>query len=53
MISLNFMLKMKYILLMLLTIGLYSCDSKAQNDSNKSEASEFEITKSEAEWKKN
>lgn len=52
MISLNFMLKMKYLLLMLLTIGLYSCDSKAQNDSNKSEASEFEITKSEAEWKK-
>lgn len=46
------MLKMKYLLLILLTIGLYSCDSKAQNDSNKSEASEFEITKSDAEWKK-
>lgn len=43
---------MKYLLLSLLTIGLYSCDSKAQNDKNKSETSDFEITKSDAEWKK-
>lgn len=46
------MLKMKYLFITILIASLYSCQTEAQEEHKSSKTSEFEITKSDAEWRK-